>query len=196
MSNAKFVVGLDVSTKTIGVTLMDVTGKLEDMFYISPPKSNKKNGEIDIYDKVEYVEKIFRELNLNIRHIFIEEPLKNGPNINTVILLAKFNGMISQKMKDIYGIAPIHLTVHEARSHFFPEFVQTKKVKTEIKETLSFPKGVDKKQVVFEKVNSLEPYFEWKRRKDLSLKEENFDMADSYVVAKSGLLKVGLITKI
>ena len=196
MSSAKFVIGLDVSTSCIGVTIMDVTGKLEEMFYISPPKTSKKNGEIDIYDKVEYVEKIFRELDYEFKHIFIEEPLPNGPNINTVILLAKFNGMISQKMKDIYGIAPIHLSVYEARCNFFPEYIKKEVKKNVLKETLSFPKGADKKKLVFDKVSFLEPYFEWKRRKDLTLKTENYDMADSYVVAKSGLLKVGLITKI
>lgn len=195
-SEKKWICGMDISTTTIGITIMDVTGKLEDMFYLKPPKTSVKNGEITIYDKVEYVDKVMKELDYNFKYIFIEEPLKNGNNINTTILLAKFNFMVAQKMRDYFKITPIHITVHDARKYFFPEFVFSKKEKGEIKETLSFPKNSDKKVEVWKKVNLLEPQFEWKRKKDLMLKEENYDMADSYVVAKSGLLIVGLIIKI
>ena len=193
------VLGLDISTSTIGVTLMYDDGTLEDMWYIKPPKTNKKNGEVDMYDKIDYVGEVFNNLKTMgyvFKYVFIEEPLKNGPNINTTILLATFNGMLSQKIKEIFNTKPIHISVHEARLLFFPEYIKTNIVKGVLKETLSFPQGLDKKKVVFDKVTYFEPYFEWVRRKDLSLKTENYDMADSYVVAKSGLMKLGLIKKI
>ncbi|KKX48356.1 hypothetical protein [Sphingobacterium sp. IITKGP-BTPF85] len=133
------IIGLDISTSTVGITIMDITGKLVDMFYLKPPKTSVKNGEITIYDKVEYVEKVMKELNYNIKYIFIEEPLKNGNNVNTTVLLAKFNFMVAQKMRDLFKITPIHITVHDARKYFFPEF-DNKKSKGGDKRNFKFSK--------------------------------------------------------
>lgn len=196
-NNVNYVLALDVSTSTIGYTIMDLSGRLHHIYYVNPPKTSKKNGEISIYDKVDYfVEQMQEFKDLNIKHIFVEEPLKNGPNINTTILLAKFNGMISHKMYEMFGVQPEHLSVHECRSLFFPEYISQKKVKGVIKNVLSFPKNVDKKKLVYDKVHWIEPHIQWPMKKNFSLKVESFDMADSYVVAKSGLLKSEYITKI
>jgi hypothetical protein len=80
-------------------------------------------------------------------------------------------------------------TEHEARKKFFPEFVTEKKVKGEIQRVLSFPKDVDKKEIVWNKVATLEPFVDWVRDTKGKLKVENFDMADSYVVACAGMDK-------
>lgn len=184
----QYVIGLDVSTATTGVTLMDLSGKLIDMFYISFPKKSKKNGVMSIYQKVDFfTSSIEKYKDYNIKHIFVEEPLKNGPNINTTILLAKFNGMVSQKMYEMFGVEPEHLTVHECRSIFFPEYIRTEIKKGEVKHVLSFPKDADKKKLVFDKVSWLEPQVLWEWSKNFVLKNENFDMADSYVVSRAGL---------
>ena len=199
-----YILGFDVSTKTCGVTLMDLTGKLIDMDYISFPKKSKKNGNVTIYQKVDFfAQAVEKYKSYNIKHIFIEEPLKNGPNIGTTILLAKFNGMLSQKLYEFFGLEPEHITVYESRFIFFPEYVvkkmvKKKKEKIEVEEiTLSFPKDADKKQLVFDKVSWLEPQMVWAYNKHFNIKEENYDMGDSYVVARAGLTinnYVGLIT--
>lgn len=197
------IIGLDVSSKTIGLTLMDVSGKLLDISHISFPKTSKKNGEITIYHKADFFKNTIEDylMDYDLKHIFIEEPLKNGPNIGTTILLAKFNGVVSQIMWELYGIMPEHITVHDCRKIFFPEFLKeetkTKKKtgKKETKITLSFPDG-DKKQFVFDKVAWLEPQIKWEYNKLGQLDVENYDRADSYVVAKAGLLLKGLISNI
>lgn len=94
--------------------------------------------------------------------------------------------MVAQKMRDYFKITPIHITVHDARKYFFPEFVFSKKEKGEIKETLSFPKNADKKVVIFNKVNE-EIKFDWVMNKKGEIAEENYDMTDSYIIAKVGL---------
>lgn len=182
------IIGLDISTTTIGITIMNESGQLATMTYIKPPKSNKKNGEINIYDKVEYTVQQIKEVaeQYNIKYIFIEDPLKNGNNVNTTVLLAKFNFMVAQKMRDLFKITPIHITVHDVRKHYFPEYVTTKKVKGGIKETLSFPKNTDKKVVIFNKVNE-EIKYNWVMNKKGEIAEENYDMTDSYIIAKVGL---------
>lgn len=182
------IIGLDISTTTIGITIMNESGQLVNMTYIKPPKTSVKNGEVSIYDKVEYTVQQIKELaeQYNIKYIFIEEPLKNGNNVNTTVLLAKFNFMVAMKMRDEYKVTPIHITVHDVRKYYFPEYVSTKKVKGEIKETLSFPKNVDKKILIYNKVSN-EIKYDWLMNKKGEIAEENYDMTDSYIIAKVGL---------
>ncbi len=199
----EYAIGLDISTKCIGITLMDTTGKLVDISHVSFPKTSKKNGEITIYHKADLFRVTIAEYlkNFHISHIFIEEPLKNGPNVGTTILLAKFNGIVSQIMWEEFKVMPEHITVHDARKVFFPEYVveeKTKKKKTgavESKFILRLPDG-DKKQTIFDKVAYLEPQIKWEYNKLGQLETENYDRADSYVVTKSGLFLNGLITTI
>jgi hypothetical protein len=202
MEEKEYVMGIDCSTKTIGITLMDTKDNLIDINHISFPKTSKKNGYISIYSKADIFREVIKEnyQNYNIKYIFIEEPLKNGPNINTTILLAKFNGIVSQILYEIFNVKPEHITVYEARYKFFPELIVTETVKKktgimEIKNILRFPEG-DKKQLVFDKVAWLEPQIIWLRNKMQILVDENYDRADSYVVAKSGLLMKGFIKNI
>jgi len=193
VTEKEYAIGLDISTKVIGITLMDTNGKLIDITHIKLPVTSKKNGLITIYDRADYFKKgIEFYKTFNIKHIYIEEPLKNGPNINTTILLAKFNGIVSQTMYEMFKVVPEHITVYEARYIFFPELIRidTTKKKNgtiETKEVLSFPKDIDKKKLVYDKVSWLEPQVNWCYSKYLNLKNENFDRADSYVVVKAGL---------
>ncbi len=199
----KYCIGLDVSTRTIGITLMDSDGKLIDISHLSFPKTSKKNGFISIYDKADLFRETIKEYlkNFHISYIFIEEPLKNGPNVGTTILLAKFNGIVSHIMWEVFKIIPQHITVHDARKIFFPEYIieeKTKKKKTgeiEIKNILRFPEG-DKKQIIFDKVAYLEPHVKWEYNKLGALDTENYDRADSYVVSKAGLYLNNLIIEI
>jgi len=199
----KYCIGLDVSTRCVGVTLMETTGKLVDISHLSFPKTSKKNGVITVYDKADLFRTTITDYlkNFHISYIFIEEPLKNGPNVGTTILLAKFNGIVSQIMWEVFKVMPQHITVHEARTVFFPEYMveeKTKKKKTgeiEIKNILRFPDG-DKKQIIFEKVAYLEPHIKWEYNKLGALDTENYDRADSYVVTKAGLYINGLIPSI
>lgn len=180
------IIGLDVSTTCVGLSLMDLNGKLIDIDYILFPKSSKKLGKVTIYKKAElFFEFIQKYKDYKIKHIFIEEPLKNGPNINTTILLAKFNGIVSQKMFELFSVEPEHISVYDARFIFFPEYVKTDVKKK--KDVLSFPKDVDKKKLVHDKVSWMEPQIIWQRDKYYTLIDPNFDMADSYCVSKSGL---------
>lgn len=200
MVKEEYVLGFDISTRTIGITVMDLKGKLVSLDFISLPKNirNKKiQIDVTLYDKVDSFDLVMKKYSdFNIKHIFIEEPLKNGPSIHTTILLAIFNGMISHELYKIFKIQPQHFSVHTARSYFFPEYITSKLIKGVIKETLSFPKNVDKKKLVFDKVCWYEPHFIPQYSKNFILKEENFDMADSYCVAKAGLINNNYISSI
>lgn len=88
----------------------------------------------------------------------------------------------------MFNIFPEFFEVHDARKIFFPEFVVKSKKKGVIVETLSFPVKKNEKEYVFKKISWLEPQIAWKHhQKFLTLQPENYDRADSYLIAKVGL---------
>lgn len=185
-------VGLDISTKCCGISIFNQDKKLVLLTHVNPKVEEKlySNDEYILYEKkkvvVEYLDKKFSDYN--VKKIFIESPLMASNNQFTVVKLAKFNALISNYLYE-KGYQVLHISEHEARKNFFPEFVNEKKVKGEIQRVLSFPKDVDKKEIVWNKVATLEPKVEWVRDIKGKLKVENFDMADSYVVACAGMDK-------
>ena len=193
MQEEKFhYVGLDISTKCCGISIFNQDKKLVLLTHVNPKVEKKlfTNDEYILYEKkrvvVNYLDDKFSEYN--VKKVFIESPLMASNNQFTIIKLAKFNTLISNYLYE-RGYEVQHITEHEARKNFFPEFIIEKKVKGETQRVLSFPKDADKKEIVWNKVATLEPFVDWVRDTKGKLKVENFDMADSYVVAYAGMEK-------
>ena len=78
------VLGLDVSTKTIGWSLFDIqTKELLELTHISPvpkPKVENKIEELILKGHI-FKEKIKEYVGMGITHVVIEEPLLNSNNI-------------------------------------------------------------------------------------------------------------------
>ena len=74
------ILGLDVSTKTIGIALFDDDGKLWELTHITPiikPKLDNKLEEQ--FRKVDSFERLLtRYIELDIDRVIIEEPLLNS----------------------------------------------------------------------------------------------------------------------
>lgn len=189
--NKEVILGIDVSTTTCGISIMDLNGKLIDIFHISPkPSKELKNNLIEKANIIEFVLQDYKDLN--VKHIFVEEPLLGSNNIFTVSTLLKFNGIVSWILYKMYNVFPQYISVHEARKTFFPEFV----VEEKGKKILRFPKDKDKKELVFNKVIYLEPQIDVIFSKFFKIRKENYDRSDSYVVAKAGLILNNYIEKL
>ncbi len=200
----KYIWSLDISTTNIGSALWDNKGKLIELKHLE--LKTDKNVSVDdrdihkaeIFRKyvLEYKERILNELNGEIIHIVVEEPLGGSNNANTVSLLYGFNGICRYILYTVFGKYPMKISVHESRKLFCTELVHTKKVKGELTEVLSFPEEYrDKKKLyVWEKVCKLEPQIEWFYKKDSKEpKDMCFDMSDSYAVGFAGLKRLGII---
>ena len=179
------VLGLDVSTRTIGWALFDIQSKeLLELTHISPrPKSteNQDNSKIkDLLLKAEvFNTKLLEYKNLGIVRVIIEEPLLNSNNINTVQVLMRFNSFICKEIYDILGIVPEFISTYKSRKFAFPELVQQNdKGKFVLFGVL--PKYIDKKMIIWEKIAKLEPQIQWLYTKNNTLKKENFDQTDAY----------------
>ena len=98
LKNSPKVLGLDISTKTIGWALFDIqTKELLELTHISPrPKlDNDKDKLKELLLKSEiFAEKLKEYKNLGIVRIVIEEPLLNSNNVYTVQTLLRFNSFV------------------------------------------------------------------------------------------------------
>lgn len=194
-----FVLGLDVSTKTIGIALFEDYGNrgtLRLLHHVTPvvkPKPESKMQELFEKAKIFEEEFLINYKNIGITRVVIEEPLLRSNNVNTVATLLRFNGIISRAVYDILGIIPEYISSYDSRAYAFPELMQIRKVNKKGEEysekELSKAKPVlfgdydyeiDKKMVIWEKVSELEPQIVWLVDKKQKLKKENFDMTDAY----------------
>jgi hypothetical protein len=176
------ILGLDVSTRTIGIALFDIQSRdLLELTHVSPiPKPKQENKITELLLKSEiFKTKLEQYKNLGIVDVVIEEPLLNSNNIYTVQTLLRFNSFITKQIYDVLGIVPEYITTYNSRKFAFPELVQPN---DKGKHVLfgGLPKDIDKKMVIWEKVAKREPQITWAYTKNNTLKKENFDMTDAY----------------
>ncbi len=200
----KYIWSLDISTTNIGSALWDKKGKLIELKHLELklgkdiPVEDRDMHKAEIFRKYaeDYKERIRRELNGEIVHIVVEEPLGGSNNANTVSLLYGFNGICRYLLFRTFGVYPKKISVYDSRKLFCPELVHTEKKKGELVEVLSFPPEYikEKKLYIWKKVCKLEPQIEWFYKKDSNEpKDMCFDMSDSYAVGIAGLKQLGIL---
>jgi len=173
--------GLDISTSCIGVFVSD-TAEEKRYFYHFKPKGK------DWLEKASGVKIFLCELfeNHKIEKVYIEENLqafrRGLSSAKTLMSLARFNGVVSFMIKDIFDITPEFFNVNAARKSLG--------IKIDRKSDLST------KEQVLSWVNN-EISHDWPTRvmksgprKGLVVLEDFvYDMADAYVIARAGLVQ-------
>lgn len=192
-----FTLSLDVSTTNVGIALWDEKGKLVKLDHLelkidkSAPEEDRYIYKANLFKTyiLDYQRRVSEKYGAEITNVFIEAPLSNTPvNINTTAKLLGFNGIACYILYEIFRKPPYLISVYQSRKLFCPELVKThKKRNGEIKQTLSFPKGVDKKEYLWKKVAELQPEVHWFYTRTGKLKNSSFDMSDAYVVGVAGL---------
>ena len=189
--NSPKVLGLDVSTKTIGLALFDIqTKELLELTHISPvpkPKVENKIEELILKGHI-FKDKLQEYVGMGISRVVIEEPLLNSNNVYTVGTLMRFNTLVCKEVYDILGIVPEFISTYNSRKYAFPHLVQ---LNDKGKHVLfgGLPKDIDKKVVIWELVAKREPQIMWQYTRNNTLKKENFDQTDAYCAAL-GLMKL------
>jgi hypothetical protein len=194
LKNSPKVLGLDISTKTIGWSLFDIkTRKLLELTHFSPVVKPQPEDKIEeLLGKVNAFEKILEGYkNFGITKVIIEEPLLNSNNTWTVGTLLRYNSMLTKSIYDILGIVPKFISTYNSRKFAWPELIgendKGKKVLFG-----SYPKNIDKKEIVWKKVSESEPQIVWLYTRNNTLKKECYDQADSYTCALGYMKQQGL----
>ena len=207
------VLGLDISTSCIGVSIVTDDGingpKIELITHVVPKVPSKIKGiEALIMRK-----KIFEEQFLNkikdsgITECVIEAPIifaLGNSNPTTISQLIKFNALLSEGIYDELGIIPYYISSLNARVYAFPELLGIRKFNKRgdehnLKHILSdirgnhivpfadYPFDCDKKNIMMNMVSDKFPEINWVYGKNGEFRKENFDACDSLVCAVSYL---------
>ena len=202
----RIILGLDVSTSCIGVSVVKDNGSDKpEILYLghkTPKISNKIKGIESLFLKKNIFEDEFvKEMTgMGITDVVIEEPLLMSNNANTVATLLRFNGMIAETVYRVLGLVPNFISSYDARMYSFPELAAVRKfnkkgeqypikhIKKDFKDGKlilfgAYPFDIDKKSIMMNMVNDMfnGDNIEWVYNKDGELKKENYDACDSLV---------------
>jgi hypothetical protein len=167
------ILGLDISTSITGVTILDYDGNV-----LVNEAWNFKNKTF--FEKVKMADdklaEIYSRSDIEIERVCIEQSLQafrpGYSSAKTLLTLAKFNGILSWLVYETFGIEATYIAATSAR--------KTCGIKV--------PKGQKAKQVVMQYMLDNEDWFVIEYTHHGNPKPEYFDRADSYIVAKAGLL--------
>lgn len=179
------ILGLDVSTKTIGWALFDISTKnLLELTHISPtpkPKVEDKIEELILKSHI-FKKKLESYVGMGITTVVIEEPLLNSNNIWTVGVLMRYNTLICNQVYEVLGVVPKFISTYNSRKFAFPYLVKEND-KGKFVLFGGLPKDTDKKVIIWEQVAKREPQIMWQYTKNNTLKKENYDQTDAYCAA-------------
>jgi hypothetical protein len=166
----RIILGLDISTSTIGMCGMDMEYGLKFLSYVS---LKKQNG---LFIKADAFKDELIKYEGMVSNVAIEEPLvmyKEGFSRAQILSkLSQFNGMCSMLAYFIYKSEPVYYNVSTARKMSFPD--------------MKFPKGINRKEVVQARVAQEYPEVDWPLKPKAGvLKDECFDMADAVIIARA-----------
>lgn len=181
LKNKPKILGLDVSTKTIGFALFDINGsELLELTHFSPKIKPQPEDKIEeLLKKADAFKKHLENYkDMGIIKVIIEEPLLNSNNAYTIGTLLRYNSMILKCCYDVLGVVPTFVSTYNARKFAFPDLVGENKTGKHVLFG-GYPKDIDKKQVIWDHVNNLFPEIEWTYTKTKTLCKENFDMSDA-----------------
>jgi hypothetical protein len=176
------ILGLDISTKTIGFALFEEKDmSLLELTHFSPIVKPRPDDLIEeLIKKSDSFEKRLLEYkNIGIKMVVIEQPLLTSNNIYTVGTLMRFNALVSKVVYDVLGVVPKYISTYDSRKYAYPNlYAENSKGKKVL--FGGYPKGCDKKHIIWEQVAEKEPQITWLYTRNNTLKKENFDMTDAY----------------
>ena len=159
------ILGLDVSTSTIGFSFFSAAGELLVIGYLELTKIKT------LYKKaVEFKKLISYYLDqFNIIDLYIGAPLlrfSKFSSANTLNRLAFFNGAISYLVFDLIKIEPNHVNATSARSRVVGKI----------------PRNSKAKEKIFNYVKEKEKGIYWPTNTKGNFIKQCYDMADSYII--------------
>ena len=141
----KLILGLDISTACIGISVIYDDGinepNVEIISHVSPKIDKNIKGiealilRKDIFEKdfLLRMNDILSKINCPLKKItdcIIEAPLvytSAGSNAQTVFTLNQFNALLSEGIYKVLGIVPHYISSYDARMISFPELLAVRK---------------------------------------------------------------------
>ena len=181
LKNKPKILGLDISTKTIGWAIFDINGcKLLEASHFSPKIKQEPVDKMELLmlKSNAFSKHLEKYRDMGIASIVFEQPLLSSNNIFTVGTLIRFNTMFMKSCYDIFGIVHNFISTYDSRKYAFPDLMG---INNKGKKVLfgGLDMDIDKKHIIWEHVNLLCPEVEWHYDKNGKLKKENYDTSDA-----------------
>ena len=174
------VIGLDISTSVVGFSALTPSGALVELDHVDLKKLKSP------WQKSNHVAEFLRgkQNKYLIKQVYIEQNLsKFRPGLSSakvLMILARFNGMVSLIAYQIFGIEPVYVNFSEARNHLGIK--------------LNRKSNIDVKDQILSSVSTMISWT-WKtktlksgKRKGLTIFDPCcYDQADAWVVARAGI---------
>jgi len=167
------ILGLDVSTSRVGITIMNSDSELLDC------QAVKLDSKDVLEDRCLQIERVLR-INYNkydISEIYIEAPfvMFSGGKTTamTMAKLQRFNGMVSWMVRNLYGICAVPIAANKARGLVGLKIKRGEKTKLKV---IEWAQNEYPKDFIVEYTRYGNP------------KPGTDDKADSIVIARAGLL--------
>ncbi len=167
----KRIMGLDASTSTVGIAIIDYDGYGVKLVHYEYYKPDKSNGILDmLYHARAHILNLFGKYK--VEEFVIEDYIKfmkGSSSANTVIPLAVLNITLRLAILDL-GITP--------------EALNVLKIRHTLKLTKVLPKKEDMPDLVAHHLNIPYPWlYKVNRKKQQVIMPESYDVADSMAVA-------------
>lgn len=171
------ILSFDISTSCTGISILSLKNEL--VFY----KAVKLLKQKCLFDKRNEILKLVQIIQeqYEITHICIEDVLQKfsygGSRASVIVLLARFNGMVSDMLYSQFNIKPEHLSFKEARKHMGIKVPSYKNVKSK------YRKKRAKKKFIVECVKKQYPNLDIDLNRNKDVADHMFDIVDSIVIA-------------
>lgn len=198
----KILLGLDISTHSIGLSVVAVDKdelKVLELKHLKVKGEHKLKGDDSLLYKANIIrEKLSEFNNYHISDIIIEQPSIKIKDEQLISNTFKFIGMVEQAIYDVLNIVPKFITSISARTFAFPELLGLRKYNKDgslcsidkIKQCAdnnelvlfgSYPWDIAKKNVLWNIIIDQFPDIKWIYNKKGELSNDNFDTIDSLV---------------
>ena len=209
MNKIEFILGLDVSTSVIGMSVFKLDNDnleiiISESLELKTKETNKLKGleslliKNNIFEEKlnQYVALIKMTYNNQITRVILEEPLFSSNNALTCGVLLKFNGIISGTVYKTVGVIAEYISSYDARMYAFPILCAVnafnkkgeKRTLKELQKALkdgnlplfgNFAFGISKKDVIFDLIIERYPNINVLLDKKGEIRKINYDASDS-----------------
>lgn len=197
--DSKYILSLDVSTSTIGISLFEDlgnVGKLTILTHFEPKINPEPETQLErLKEKADLcVDKIYHDFNsYNIHKIIVEKPLLNSISQKVAKLLEMFNEYLTNKLSKRMNVPVDFITVDDARRYALPELMgKNGKMMSDFPKKISdLGKNEWSKFLIMYLVSQRYKGIKWLLNNALKINKKNFDRADSVVAGLGFMIKEG-----
>jgi len=178
------VIGLDVSTSCTGVALLEGTSVSYSILKLDHIDFKKC---VTFWDKADHVRQVFDEWKQlpefqNIDKVAVEAAMMRfSPGMSSmqaISTLLRFNGLVSYLAYQAFGIQPIYISVGHAR----------KLCGLKMQQKAASGGLTHKQQTAAHMLSHDLVQIQWPLKKNGNVKDFVYDIIDSYVIARAGLV--------